>query len=159
MLRLILLRVTRRPLLSPAVPERDIDPAAIPDSAASSPTLAPSSPPTSPLTTPDHLKNNRVPLPPHSLLTPPPPSREPDTSIEDFLLPKALTTASVKPPLSLIRGLASPRDWLSETLYIVRPLIYGKSGLSSWNRPHSNLGPYPHQLFCFPEIRKPIVRL
>ncbi|KII93730.1 hypothetical protein PLICRDRAFT_152744 [Plicaturopsis crispa FD-325 SS-3] len=123
-LRFFMLRITRRPLLSPPIPERDFDPAAIPShSNASSPTLAPSSPASSPPVTPDHLKNNRTPLPPHPLLTPPPPTRS-DTSVEDYLLPKALTTASVRPSLSLVRALSSPQDWLSEGIYILRPLVY-----------------------------------
>lgn len=71
----MLLRTTRRPLLSPLVPERDFDPSMLPDnlSEASSPTLAPSSPPQSVSSTPDHLRNNRIPLPPHPLIVQPPP--------------------------------------------------------------------------------------
>ncbi|KAL0951245.1 hypothetical protein HGRIS_007963 [Hohenbuehelia grisea] len=125
LLRLLMMRITRRPLLTPPIPERDFDPASLPlpSSTATSPTLASSSLAPSRSTTPDHLKNNLVPLPPHPLLTPPPPARS-DTSVEDYLLPKALTTASVKPSLSLIRTFASPTDWLSEVIYILRPLIY-----------------------------------
>ncbi|KAJ8515372.1 hypothetical protein ONZ45_g7206 [Pleurotus djamor] len=126
-LRFILVRVSKRPLVSPPIPERDIDPSSLPQSSssnASSPTLAPSSLPPSPLSTPDHLKNNSVPLPPHPLLSSPAlPSRS-DSSVEDYLLPKALTTSSVRPALSLIHQLSSPKDWLSEIIYILRPLIY-----------------------------------
>lgn len=46
--------------------------------------------------------------------------------VEDFLLPKALSTASVKAPFALVKPLSSPRDWLVESLYILRPLTYGK---------------------------------
>ncbi|KAF9076227.1 peroxisome membrane protein [Rhodocollybia butyracea] len=122
-LRFILLRITRRPLISPPIPERDIDPTTLPSSTETSPTLAPSSPPSSLPETPDHLKNNRVPLPQHTPLAVPPPPRS-DIGIEEYLLPKALTTASVKPPLSLVRSYSSPQEWLSEVVYILRPLVY-----------------------------------
>lgn len=130
-LRFILLRITRRSLLSPPIPERDIDPASLPlSSVHSSPTLAPTTPSSSSPPTPDHLKNNRVPLQPSALmLTPPPPGRA-DTSVEDYLLPKALTTTSVRPSLHLIKPLASIQDWIAEVIYILRPLVYGKSFLS-----------------------------
>ncbi|KIJ21790.1 hypothetical protein PAXINDRAFT_165179 [Paxillus involutus ATCC 200175] len=124
-LRFVLLRITRRPLLSPPIPERDIDPASLPPSSIhSSPTLAPTIPSSSPPSTPDHLKNNRVPLHPSSvMLTPPPPGRS-DTSVEDYLLPKALTTSSVRPSLQLVKPLMSVQDWVAEAVYILRPLIY-----------------------------------
>jgi peroxin-16 len=124
-LRLLLLRITQRPLLSPPVPERDFDPSSLPPlSNVSSPTLAPSSPSSSPPATPEHLRNNHIPLPPHPLLTPLPPSCS-DTSVDDYLLPKALTISSVKPSISLVKTLSSPQDWLAETIYILRPLVYG----------------------------------
>lgn len=128
MLRFALLRITRRPVLSPPIPERDIDPANLPPpSNTSSPTLAPSSPPSSPPLTPEHLRNNHVPLHPHPLLASPLPQTKHTSPVEDYLLSKALTTASVKTPTSLVRPLVSPKEWLSESLYIIRPLIYGKS--------------------------------
>ncbi|KAI0003715.1 peroxisome membrane protein [Russula compacta] len=92
-LKFILLRITRRPLMSPPIPERDIDPESLPPpSTRSSPTLVPS-----------------------SLGSSPP---------EDFLLSKALTTSSVKNPTSLVKPLLSPQEWISESVHILRPLIY-----------------------------------
>ncbi|KAG8925559.1 Peroxisomal membrane protein pex16, partial [Tulasnella sp. 417] len=44
--------------------------------------------------------------------------------IEDYLLPKALSTLDVKPPLTLVRPLNTFRDWVSEVIYLLRPLIY-----------------------------------
>ncbi|PFH54439.1 hypothetical protein AMATHDRAFT_134433 [Amanita thiersii Skay4041] len=124
-LRLILLRVTRRPLLSPPIPERDLDPAALPPSSnASSPTLAPSSPSLSPPPTPDHLKNNHMPLRPHLLLDDANKSNQSVSFIEDYLLPKALTPSAVKPALALVNTLSSPTDWIAEAIYILRPLVY-----------------------------------
>jgi peroxin-16 len=127
LLRFILLKITTRPLMSPPIPERDIDPASLPTASAhTSPTLAPTSPLSSRPPTPDHLKNNHTPLQPNALmLTPPPPARS-DTSVEDYLLPKALTTSSVKPSLLLMKPLSSPLEWLSEFLYIIRPWLYGE---------------------------------
>ncbi|KDR84948.1 hypothetical protein GALMADRAFT_233424 [Galerina marginata CBS 339.88] len=119
-LRFLLLKTTRRPLVSPPIPEREFDPTTLPPSNNSSPTLAPSSPQSSPPMTPDHLRNNLIPLSPHPLLT----SAQSDTSPEEYLLPKALTTSSVKPSLSLLRPLSGSRDWLAESLYILRPLVY-----------------------------------
>ncbi|KAI0275103.1 peroxisome membrane protein [Gloeopeniophorella convolvens] len=124
LLKFILLRVTRRPLMSPPIPERDIDPDSLhPPSTSSSPTLVPSSLGSSPPGTPEHLRNNHEPLPAHPLLTAPPPTNK-TSAVEDFLLSKALTTSSVKTPTSLVKPLLSPQEWLSESLYILRPLIY-----------------------------------
>ncbi|KAJ3551598.1 hypothetical protein NM688_g4609 [Phlebia brevispora] len=123
-LRVLLLRITRRPLLSQPLPERDFDPSLLPPASdTSSPTLAPSSPPSSVPSTPEHLKNNHAPLPPHPLIVPPPPTHSP-TPVEDYLLPKALTTSSVKLPTALMRTLSSHKDWVAEMLYILRPLVY-----------------------------------
>ncbi|KAI0815009.1 peroxisome membrane protein [Irpex lacteus] len=123
-LRLLILRITRRPVLSTPVPERDFDPAVLPPgSESSSPTLAPSSPPSSIPSTPEHLKNNHVPLPAHPLIVqPPPPTNQ--APIEEFLLSKALSPSSMKVPTSLLRRLNSPQHWLGEIVYILRPLIY-----------------------------------
>ncbi|KZS96001.1 peroxisomal membrane protein PEX16 [Sistotremastrum niveocremeum HHB9708] len=124
-LRLILLRTSQRPVLSPAIPERDLDPATLPPalSTSSSPTLV-GSPSSSPPSTPEHLKNNHVPLDPvHPLLASPPPLKS-AMPVEEYLLPKALNTASVKQPAFLVRPLTSPKDWLAEVLYILRPLFY-----------------------------------
>ncbi|KAL1690143.1 peroxisome membrane protein [Schizophyllum commune] len=96
-LRFLLLRITRRPILSPPIPEREFDP--------------------------ESLTNNQVPLPPHPLLTAPPISRS-RNDVEDFLLPKALTPSVVKPPLALVRPFTSPTEWLAEIIYVLRPLIY-----------------------------------
>ncbi|KAG2023638.1 peroxisomal membrane protein PEX16 [Coprinopsis cinerea AmutBmut pab1-1] len=123
-LRLFLLKLTRRPLVSPLIPERDFDPATLPPpnpdlqpKASTSATQLPT-----PLSTPDHLKNNQVPLDPHPLLSTK--AERSTTAAEDYLLPKALTTSSIKPSSSLIRNLSGARDWLAEIIYILRPLVY-----------------------------------
>jgi peroxin-16 len=55
------------------------------------------------------------------------PPTQSDTSIEDYLLPKALTTSSVKLSTALVKALTTPQDWLAEVIYIFRPLVYGLS--------------------------------
>jgi len=63
-----------------------------------------------------------MPLPLHPLFS----TEHTELSAEDYLLPKALTLSSVKPALRLVKALSSPLDWLSEIIYISRPLVYGK---------------------------------
>jgi peroxin-16 len=124
-LKFILLRITRRPLMSPPIPERDIDPESLPPSSThSSPTLVSSSLGSSPPGTPEHLRNNHESLPPHPLLAAPPLTNK-TTAVEDFLLSKVLTTSSIKHPMSLIKPLLSPQESIAESIYILRPLIYG----------------------------------
>jgi peroxin-16 len=48
------------------------------------------------------------------------------TPVEEFLLPKALTTAAVRSPLALIKPFTGLFDLTSEVIYILRPLIYGR---------------------------------
>lgn len=125
-LRLMILKLTRRPSLSPPLSERDFDPATVEsNSVSSSPTLAPSSQPDSPVMTPDHLKNNHISLDCNNSLLNKPASLSSDAPIEEYLLPKALSTSSVKQPTALMRELSSPTDWMAEIVYILRPLIYG----------------------------------
>ncbi|KIY50463.1 peroxisome membrane protein [Fistulina hepatica ATCC 64428] len=140
-LRFMMLKITRRPILNPPIPERDFDPAMIPQqsvepaSGSSSPTLAASSPSSSPPVTPKHLRNNRMPLPPHQLLADPPPSASYRANfVEDYLVQKALTTSAVKPALSLVKPLSGLTEWLSEVIYIIRPLVYGSSRKLSTER-------------------------
>ncbi|KAH9964291.1 peroxisome membrane protein [Russula dissimulans] len=123
-LKFVLLRITHRPLMSPPIPERDIDPESLPPpSTRSSPTLVSSSLGSSPPGTPEHLRNNHEPLPPHPLFAAPPPTNK-TSAVEDFLLSKALTTSSVKNPTLLVKPLLSPQEWIAESVHILRPLIY-----------------------------------
>lgn len=156
-LRFVLLRITRRPLVSPPIPEREVDPTGLPPSSTtSSPTLAPSSPSNSPPSTPDHLRNNHIPLLPHSLLTSPPQTKQ-TTPVEDYLLSKALTTSSVKAPSNLVKPLTSPKDWIAESLYILRPLVYGMVSLRYFDV-ESGLMTCDLQYTCSPRIGTPAAR-
>lgn len=132
-LRLMILKATRRPIVTPSLPEREFDPASIElQSASSSPTLAPSSHPDSPLMMPEHLKNNHVSLEISNSFLNKPGALSSEAPVEEFLLPKALSTSSVKSPSALMRELSSPTDWMAEIIYILRPLVYGSS--------HSSVG-------------------
>lgn len=134
-LRLTILRVTRRPLLFPPIPERDIDPTALGEAAAAAAATASStsvkhaSPDTAPRT-PDHIRNNRMVFPPtppsepSPLLLSPAQGTSAPLEVDQYLLSRALTPAAVKPPTTLLKPLASPKDWLSEVIYVIRPLVY-----------------------------------
>ncbi|KAG6890372.1 hypothetical protein C0992_001962 [Termitomyces sp. T32_za158] len=135
-LRFTLLFITRKPLLSPPIPERDFDPASPHLSTTDTPSETPSESPA----IPDHFRNNHTPLPPHTLLSP-----QSESTPEDFLLPKALATSSVRPSLSLVKPLSSPTDWIAESIYIVRPLVYGKCD----SRSTHNILTIDQQLYLF----------
>lgn len=131
-LKLILLRITRRPVLSPPIPEREIDPATLAEMETSKPKRAVPSGTTLDDAPPAHLKNNKVhnqlPSPessPRLSATPLPPQQ----MVEEFLLPKALTPLDVKPPQNLLRPLTGAKEWLSEMIFLLRPLIYGEPRL------------------------------
>ncbi|KAG6814063.1 hypothetical protein H0H92_003110 [Tricholoma furcatifolium] len=120
-IRLLLLKITRKPLLSPPIPERDLDVTMPlpPSNTTSSQTISPSQSNVSPPATPEHIKNNHMPLPQHALL-----SSRSETTAEEFLLSKVTPASSVRPALSLVQSLTLPQDWLAETIYILRPLVY-----------------------------------
>lgn len=124
-LRFLLLKVARRPLLLPPIPERDIDPATLPPTTAE--TEASKQGQNDPAgSMPFHLRNNHISFDePSPLLLIPPPPKTSSSPIDDYLLPKALSPASVQPSVYLIKPLASLNEWLAEGLYILRPLIYG----------------------------------
>lgn len=151
-LRLLILKVTRRPVLSPPIPEREIDPATLADLTPSPSTSTSSLPPKySPTDSPPpHFKNNKQhnTFPPTASSGPNPllaaaslhKPQQPQafgaaaatsSPIEDYLLPKALSTLDVKPPLTLVRPLNTFRDWVSEIIYLLRPLVYGESSSTS----------------------------
>src|SRR5258707_4552624 len=126
LLRLVILQTTRRPILFPTLPERELDPSSIGEVLSSSkagPKVLLDRP-----TTPDHIKNNR------EIFSPAPPSKLSQVlshtktkgaqGVDEFLFSKALTPASVSPPASSIHPLSSVRDWCSELIFILRPLIY-----------------------------------
>lgn len=76
--------------------------------------------------TPEHLKNNHVSL--DQSLYSNPALLSSERPVEEYLLPKALSTSSVKSPTALLQELGSPLEWLAEIIFILRPLIYGGFG-------------------------------
>lgn len=122
-LRLLILKTTRRPSLHPPLPERDIDVSSL-DSQPTPPSSSPRA--DSPISTPDHLKNNHTSVNQTTSLLNKPEALSCETPVEEYLLPKALSIDAVKNPLALIRELSSPIDWMAEIIFILRPLIYGE---------------------------------
>ncbi|KAH7104608.1 peroxisome membrane protein [Auriculariales sp. MPI-PUGE-AT-0066] len=127
LLRLVIIKVTKRPLITPPLPERELDPSTLPPSVAEEALAAPQNDSTS--GTPSHLHNNYVAFkqsdqPNPLLLSPPDPSRQYASLVDDYLLPRALSPASVRPPIYLVKHLGTPTEWLSELLFILRPLVY-----------------------------------
>jgi len=141
LLKLVLLQRTKRPIVSPPIPERDIDPATLPSLDDSQPQSSPLKLATLALKSPDeeseqngsrqtpsHLSNNRVPFnptgKPHPLLSSLSSTPLTQTVIEDYLLPKALTPALVRPPVALLHPIKGLARWTSEIIYILQPLLY-----------------------------------
>lgn len=104
--RLLLLRLTNsRPLLTPPLPEREIDPAALEDEEPSDPTPQ----------TPGAWKMPRT-----GLELPQLPS---SGKISQYLLSKVLTAEDVKPPHQLLHRVRGT-GYMAEVLYIIRPVVY-----------------------------------
>lgn len=121
-------------MLSPPIPERDVDPTSFTTLTPESSPLKPSQSPVdegdlSRSQLPRHLANNHVPFDassgkPHPLLSSLPNTPLTRTVIEDYLLPKALTPTMVRSPLNLMPEITGVGHWLSEVIYIMRPLLY-----------------------------------
>ncbi|KZT57132.1 peroxisome membrane protein [Calocera cornea HHB12733] len=108
-LRLVLLRVTSRPIISPLLPERDIQ---MPDDIYNAKPELPA-----PIETPAHLQNNRV----AANKLPVTPAQAAD--INGYLLPKALKVTAVREARALVPKVSGTAA-LSEIVSILRPLIY-----------------------------------
>jgi len=105
--RLLLLRLTNsRPLLTPPLPEREIDPA-LEDSV-----FEPESPP------PGEAAGWKMPRTGLEL-----PSLPNSGKISQYLLSKVLTAEDVKPPAQLLHRIRGT-GYLAEVLYILRPVVY-----------------------------------
>ncbi|KAL7274496.1 hypothetical protein RUND412_002600 [Rhizina undulata] len=119
--RLLLLRLTNsRPLLTPPLPEREVDPATLEES------LDPSTPP------PETWKMPRTGL---SL-----PSLPATTQIPQYLLTKVLTAEDVKPPSQLLHRIRGT-GYFAEVLYILRPLIYAVA-MKQWAHDRKSWRPW-----------------
>lgn len=111
--RLLLMRLTNsRPLLSPPLPEREIDPRILEETGIPQEAIRDSSGESAEATT-WTMPRTRLSLP--SL---------PDSSdISGYLLSKVLTADDIKPPKALLHRISGKGE-LAEILYIVRPVIY-----------------------------------
>jgi peroxin-16 len=116
--RLLLLRLTNsRPLLSPPLPEREIDPTALeePSSETSENEL-----PTERSSTALGSEETKWTMPRTGLTLP----SLPDSSdISSYLLSKVMTADDIKPPKALLHRVSGKGE-LAEMLYIIRPVIY-----------------------------------
>ncbi|KAH3915160.1 hypothetical protein HBI56_014780 [Parastagonospora nodorum] len=112
--RLLLLRLTNsRPLLSPPLPQREIDPSSLEDSTASADGM--DTPPSERSVEAENWTMPRTGLSMPSL---------PDSSdISNYLLSKVLTADDIKPPKALLHRVNGKGE-LAEALYILRPVIY-----------------------------------
>ncbi len=136
--RLLLLRITNsRPLLTPALPERDFDPRMLDQESDDRDSIPPPLPPrpgSSSLRPPyidgeeeeellksaDDIKGQSWSMPRTGLTLPALPAA---TDITNYLLSKVLTAEDVKPPKALLHRV-SGMGQVAECLYILRPVIY-----------------------------------
>ncbi|KAF2002984.1 peroxisome membrane protein [Amniculicola lignicola CBS 123094] len=112
--RLLLLRLTNsRPLVSPPLPQREVDPSSLEDSSASADGM--DTPPSERAVEAENWSMPRTGLSMPSL---------PDASdISSYLLSKVLTADDIKPPKALLHRVSGKGE-LAEALYILRPVIY-----------------------------------
>ncbi|KAF2157334.1 peroxisome membrane protein [Myriangium duriaei CBS 260.36] len=112
--RLLLLRLTNsRPLLSPPLPEREIDPSTLEDGASNNPPDI-ASPPS------ERSEETQWTMPRTGLSLPTLPS---SGDISSYLLSKVLTADDVKPPKALLHRVSGLGEF-AEVLYILRPVVY-----------------------------------
>lgn len=114
--RLLLLRLTNsRPLVSPPLPEREVDPSKLEESSRE-PSVADSA-----SSAPDSTDDESQWTMPRTGLSLP---SLPDSSdISSYLLSKVLTADDIKPPKALLHRV-SGRGELAEVMYILRPVVY-----------------------------------
>lgn len=112
--RLLLLRLTNsRPLLSPPLPQREIDPSSLEEATANANGM--DTPPNESAVETENWTMPRTGLSMPSL---------PDSSdISSYLLSKVLTADDIKPPKALLHRVSGKGE-LAEVLYILRPVAY-----------------------------------
>ncbi|KAL5415013.1 hypothetical protein PMIN04_008758 [Paraphaeosphaeria minitans] len=112
--RLLLLRLTNsRPLVSPPLPQREVDPITLEDSSASMNGM--DTPPTEQESATENWTMPRTGLSMPTL---------PDASdISSYLLSKVLTADDIKPPKALLHRVSGKGE-VAEVLYILRPVVY-----------------------------------
>lgn len=111
--RLLLLRLTNsRPLVSPPLPQREVDPSNLEDSSSAN---GMETPPTEQEVEAENWTMPRTGLSMPSL---------PDASdISSYLLSKVLSADDIKPPKALLHRVSGKGE-VAEVLYILRPVVY-----------------------------------
>jgi len=111
--RLLLLRLTNsRPLLSPPLPEREIDPSSLEEKEPSGDdTVTPPS---------ERTDDAHWTMPRTGLALPTLPE---SSDISSYLLSKVMTADDVKPPKALLHRVTGKGE-MAEILYIIRPVLY-----------------------------------
>ncbi|KAF2840382.1 peroxisomal membrane protein pex16 [Patellaria atrata CBS 101060] len=128
--RLLLLRLTNsRPLLSPPLPEREIDPSSLEESSSSMDGM--DTPPN------ERFDETHWTMPRTGLSLP----TLPDSSdISNYLLSKVLTADDIKPPKALLHRVTGKGE-LAECLYILRPVIYALA-MQHWSGDRKSWRPW-----------------
>ncbi|KAF2755525.1 peroxisomal membrane protein pex16 [Pseudovirgaria hyperparasitica] len=115
--RLLLLRLTNsRPLLSPPLPEREVDPSSLEEATPAEDLIG--TPPSEPSSERSDDASWTMPRTGLSM-----PSLPDSTDISNYLLSKVLTADDIKPPKALLHRVSGKGE-LAEVLYILRPVIY-----------------------------------
>ncbi|OCL13080.1 peroxisomal membrane protein pex16 [Glonium stellatum] len=129
--RLLLLRLTNfRPLLSPPLPQREVDPSTLEESSASADGM--DTPPSEHCAEAENWTMPRTGLSMPSL---------PDSSdISSYLLSKVLTADDIKPPKALLHRVSGKGE-IAECLYILRPVIYALA-MQHWSGDRKSWRPW-----------------
>ena len=128
--RLLLLRLTNsRPLLSPPLPEREVDPSSLEEStSAYDGTLTPPS---------ERSGDEHWTMPRTGLALP---SLPQSSDISSYLLSKVMTADDIKPPKALLHRVSGKGE-LAEMLYIIRPVVYALA-MQHWSNDKKSWRPW-----------------
>ena len=133
--RLLLLRLTNsRPLLSPPLPLREIDPSALEQSPPSDADALLDENESTPSERSDDAKWT---MPRTGLTLPNLPNSQ---DISNYLLSKVLTADDVKPPKALLHRVSGKSEF-AEWLYIIQPVIYALA-MQRWAKDKKNWRPW-----------------
>ncbi|KAF2454380.1 peroxisomal membrane protein pex16 [Lineolata rhizophorae] len=132
--RLLLMRLTNsRPLLSPPLPQREVDPSALEEQPSSvSPSLNGTESP------PSERSDDAGWTMPRTGLSMP--SLPESSDISSYLLSKVLTADDVKPPKALLHRVSGKGE-LAEILYILRPVAYALA-MQRWSSDRKSWRPW-----------------
>ena len=122
--RLLLLRLTNsRPLLSPPLPQREVDPSTLEEKDREGAEQLLASPPS------ETSEQTAWTMPRTGLSLPTLPS---SGDVSAYLLSKVLTADDIKPPKALLHRVAGLGE-IAEVMYILRPVVYALA-MSYWSK-------------------------